>query len=64
MKELPMDRNLKDRCYMRGLTLLGLLNTAIGCVFNRVLVRGEDDETGKTVFWRWDKATDWPEASE
>jgi hypothetical protein len=49
----------KDRCYIRGLTLLGLLNTIIGCVFNRVLciVTTED---GKIIDYFFDKADRWP----
>jgi len=55
-------RPVRCRCYLRGLTPLGLLNTVMGCVFNRVLVRGADLTTGKTVAWRWDRATDHPPA--
>jgi hypothetical protein len=52
---------MKSRCYLRGWTLLGLFNTVIGCLFNRVLVQVTDRATGKTLRWRLDKATDWPE---
>lgn len=48
------------RCYLRGPSPLGLFNTVAGCLFNRVLVRCVDQETGKTVSWYWDKATDHP----
>lgn len=49
-----------NRCYLRGLSPLGLLNTLFGCLFNRVLVRHIDVDTGKTVYWSWRKATDFP----
>jgi len=48
------------RCYLRGTSWLGLLNTILGCVLNRVLVRCVDDKTRHTVAWRWDRATDHP----
>lgn len=50
----------RSRCYLRGTSRLGLFNTVIGCLFNRVLVRRVDDQTKKTVGWFWDKATRWP----
>jgi len=53
-----------SRCYLRGTSLLGLFNTIIGCLLNRVLVRMKDSKTGKTFWWRWDKASDWPPAEE
>lgn len=53
-----------NRCYLRGMTPLGLLNTVLGCLLNRVLVRCRDSETGRTVRWRWDRATDHPPAEE
>lgn len=46
------------RCYVRGETPLGLFNTVIGCVFNRVLVKTVDTDTGRIMSWFWDKATD------
>ena len=49
-----------NRCYLRGLTGLGLLNTALGCLFNRVLVKVRDTETGKTVRWFVDEADKHP----
>lgn len=48
------------RCYLRGTTWIGLLNTVLGCVVNRVLVRCRDAETGRVIRWRWDRATDHP----
>lgn len=53
-------REVNARCYLRGTSWLGLLNTILGCVFNRVLVRCVDDETKRTVAWMWDRATDHP----
>ena len=55
-------RDRCSRCYLRGTTALGLLNTVLGCVINRVLVRCVDSETGRTVQWRWDRATSHPPA--
>jgi len=49
-----------SRCYLRGTSRLGLFNTIIGCLFNRVLVKRVDSDTKKTVGWFWDKATNWP----
>lgn len=51
---------MSKRCYLRGWTLLGLFNSVIGCLFNRVLVRIIDHDTGKTLRRRWDKADQWP----
>ena len=50
--------NLRDRFYLRGTSLLGLFNTITGALFNRVLVRHVDVDTGKTVRWSWQKGTD------
>jgi hypothetical protein len=51
---------MSDRCYIRGLTWLGLLNTVIGCLFNRVLIRHIDTKTRRTVKWSVGIATDFP----
>ena len=51
---------MSDRCYLRGTSVLGLFNTVIGCLFNRVLVRMTDTETHRTVGWYWDRATAHP----
>ena len=48
------------RCYLRGLTPLGIFNTVCGCLFNRVLVKVTDTDTGKTVRWYWDAAVKHP----
>ncbi len=50
-----------NRCYLRGVTPLGLINTLLGCLLNRVLVRCVDSDTGRVVAWFWDKATDHPQ---
>lgn len=55
---------MNNRCYLRGWTPLGLLNTVIGCLFNRVLVRHIDVDTRKTVKWSWGIATDHPQADD
>ena len=54
-------RMKNSRCYIRGLTVLGIINTILGCLINRVLVRCVDSDTGQTVRWIWDKATDHPQ---
>ena len=51
-------RRPRGRCYLRGLTLLGIFNTVCGCLFGQVLVRVTD--TGKTVRWYWDAAVKHP----
>jgi hypothetical protein len=50
----------RGRCYLRGLTLLGIFNTICGCLFGQVLVRVTDTDTGKTVRWYWDAAVKHP----
>ena len=50
----------RERCYLRGLTLLGIFNTACGCLFGQVLVKVTDTDTGKTVRWYWDAAVKHP----
>jgi hypothetical protein len=40
---------MNKRCYLRGTSLLGLFNTVIGCVFNRVLVKVVDVKTNRTM---------------
>ena len=51
---------MSDRCYIRGLTWIGLLNTLTGILFNRVLVRHRDSVTHKTVRWSIANATGFP----
>lgn len=52
------------RCYLRGLTPLGIFNTIIGCLFNIILARHTDMDTGEFVKWSWETATDFPPAEE
>ena len=49
-----------NRCYIRGLTTLGIFNTIIGCLFNRVLCVIRDTENKKTIRRYFDKADRWP----
>ena len=51
---------MKNRCYIRGFSPLGLLNTVLGCLINRVLVRCVDSDTRLTLYWRWEKASEHP----
>jgi hypothetical protein len=50
---------MSKRCYLRGTSALGIFNTVIGCLFNRVLVRKVCTicEQRCTVGWYWDKAS-------
>ncbi len=51
---------MSKRCYIRGLTVLGIFNTVLGCLINRVLVLCVDSDTKRVVSWYWDKATNHP----
>ena len=51
-------------CYLRGTSLLGLFNTIIGCLFNRVLVIARDTDTGKVVRRYWNRADEHPPTEE
>jgi len=55
---------MSNRCYLRGTSLLGIFNTIIGCLFNRVLVVAKDTDTGKVVRRYWDRAGAHPPARE
>ena len=55
---------MSNRCYLRGTSWLGLLNTVLGCLVNRVLVRTRDVATNQTLSWRWGKAHDHPPQGE
>lgn len=55
---------MKNRCYLRGTTLMGLFNTVTGCIFNRVLVAQVDVKTEKVERRFWMKATAFDEACE
>lgn len=50
---------LRNRFYVRGTTCLGLINTVLGAVFNRVWVQIIDSETGPCGGF-WDRGTDHP----
>jgi len=49
-----------SRCYLRGTSVLGLLNTLLGCVFGIVLVKMVDTRSGTVIRWYLDKATRHP----
>jgi len=53
---------MSNRCYLRGTSLLGLFNTVIGCLFNRVLVKVTNANTGKFLCWWWLPADKFPPA--
>ncbi|MCL5994485.1 MAG: hypothetical protein M1546_00325 [Chloroflexi bacterium] len=55
-----MDKTPNSRCYLRGLTPLGLFNTLAGCLFNRVLVRHTCAVCGRTLYWSLQKAEAFP----
>jgi len=55
---------VRGQCYLRGWSLLGLLNTLLGCVFAVVLIRHRDSTSHRTVRWSWGKASDWPPGEE
>ena len=57
-------RPRNNRYYLRGTSLLGIVNTVIACIFNRVLVRCTDSDTGETVRWFFDRATNHPRKEE
>ena len=49
---------IRNRFYLRGITPLGLFNTLTAFLFNRVLVRHVDNDSGKTLYVTIQKATD------
>lgn len=51
---------MRDRCYLRGTTLLGLFNTIIACLFNRVLVRHTCACCNRTLYWSVQRAGSFP----
>ena len=51
---------MTNRCY--GTSLLGLFNTVIGCLFNRVLVKAVRNDTKEIVGWWWAHADKFPPA--
>lgn len=58
-----MKAYFRNRFYVRGTTWLGLLNTLLACLINRVLVRHEND-TGKIIRWSIKRGTDFPPMKE
>ena len=58
-----MKLKINDRFYLRGTSPLGIFNTIIGALFNRVLIRCVDIDTNKTVSWFIDKGTSHPPQS-
>ena len=49
----------RNRFYIRGSSALGLFNTVLGCLCNRVVIWHIDD-TGHVVRWSIGKASDFP----
>ena len=49
---------LHNRFYLRGTSWLGLVNTALACVSNRVVVRHV--KAGRTIGWSLQRGTDFP----
>jgi uncharacterized protein (DUF2461 family) len=54
-----MKNYLRDRFYLRGRTPLGMINTVLAAIFNRVVVKYIDD-TGKIVRISIKRGTDFP----
>ncbi len=54
-----MKTYLRNRLYFRGFTKLGILNTVLAFLSNRVLVR-HTNEQGVTVRWSVKRGTDFP----
>lgn len=51
---------LRDRFWIRGWTLHGLVNTVLACCAGVVLVRTVDSESGRTVGWSFAAASRFP----
>ena len=51
----------RNRFYLRGTSWLGLVNTVLACLVNRVLIKCVDSDT-KKVSWQWGRGTDFPPA--
>lgn len=51
---------IRNRFYFRGATWLGVLNTALAWLCNRVLVKHIDADTRKIVGWSVKRGTDFP----
>ncbi len=50
----------ENRMYLRGTSCLGIVNTILGTLFNRVIVLIVNDISDEIEDWRIDKGTDWP----
>jgi len=66
-RELPRGNHIINkggmmgrRCYCRGSSWLGILNTILGCVLNRVLVKHIDTKSRQIVGWSWRSAAEFP----
>lgn len=58
-----MDKEyLRNRFYIRGTTVLGIINTILGCLFNRVLVKCI--HKSGMISWGIDKGTNHPTVKE
>jgi hypothetical protein len=53
----------KNRFYLRGTTLLGLVNTVLACLFNIVIVKHYKDD-GTIVKFTIERGTDFPPKKE
>ncbi len=55
--------NLKEHChnrfYLRGTSMLGIINTITAFLFNRVLVAVYSKKRNRIVSYFWDTATNW-----
>jgi hypothetical protein len=51
-----------NRFCIRGLTVLGIFNTLLACLFNIALVKRI--HANNTIDWFWDKGTNHPPAKE
>jgi hypothetical protein len=56
-----MKTYFRNRFYLRGTTWLGVINTLLACLANRVFVRHIND-AGKTTKWSIKRGTDFPHA--
>ena len=54
-----MNLYFKNRFYLRGTTPLGIFNTILAIMFNRVIIKHLDNNN-KVVKWSIGKGTDFP----
>lgn len=57
---MTLEKYIEARFYFRGRSLLGILNTITACLFNRVLVKHVDVDTGRIVGLSVKRGTDFP----